>query len=190
MRPKKVILLVDDNEKDGSTLKFMLVTNTYRVLAAHSPAEALGVFASNRVDLVLASFHFRGPAGTPNGIELIDKLKALGPHTPMVLLCDPGKVQDQTHRADRLVSKATCSALDLLDIVRVLCARKRGPRKGMTPTPAMLRNQAEATARREPGHAGFSKAEDRLQMTDDRLENPGTVTATCNLPSVTCSKGA
>jgi len=34
MRPKKVILCVDDNEQDLSVLKFMLVTNGYRVVAA------------------------------------------------------------------------------------------------------------------------------------------------------------
>ncbi len=34
MRPKKVILCVDDNEQELSVLKFMLVTNGYRVLAA------------------------------------------------------------------------------------------------------------------------------------------------------------
>ncbi len=34
MRPKKVILCVDDNEQELSVLKFMLTTNGYRVLAA------------------------------------------------------------------------------------------------------------------------------------------------------------
>ena len=41
MRPKKVILCVDDNEQDLSVLKFMLSTNGYRVLSASNGLEAL-----------------------------------------------------------------------------------------------------------------------------------------------------
>ena len=36
MRPKKVILCVDDNEQELSVLKFMLTTNGYRVLSARA----------------------------------------------------------------------------------------------------------------------------------------------------------
>ena len=54
MRPKKVILCVDDNEQDLSVLKFMLVTNGYRVVAATNGQEAIALFAENQVDLVLA----------------------------------------------------------------------------------------------------------------------------------------
>jgi two-component system response regulator CpxR len=56
MRPKKVILCVDDNEQDLSVLKFMLSTNGYRVLAATNGAEAISIFGDNLVDLVLADF--------------------------------------------------------------------------------------------------------------------------------------
>jgi CheY-like chemotaxis protein len=45
MRPKKVILCVDDNEQELSVLKFMLATNGYRVLSALNGQEAIGMFA-------------------------------------------------------------------------------------------------------------------------------------------------
>ena len=47
MRPKKVILCVDDNEQELSVLKFMLSTNGYRVVSALTGQEAIGLFADN-----------------------------------------------------------------------------------------------------------------------------------------------
>ena len=44
MRPKKVILCVDDNEQELSVLKFMLATNGYRVVSACTGQEAIGIF--------------------------------------------------------------------------------------------------------------------------------------------------
>jgi two-component system, OmpR family, response regulator CpxR len=57
MRPKKVILCVDDNEQELSVLKFMLATNGYKVISASTGQEAIGVFAVNQVDLVLADYN-------------------------------------------------------------------------------------------------------------------------------------
>ena len=55
MRPKKVILCVDDNEQSLSLRKFMLETRGYRVLIASSGREAIDVFQqAGAVDLVLA----------------------------------------------------------------------------------------------------------------------------------------
>ena len=48
MRPKKVILCVDDNEQELSVLKFMLATNGYRVLSASNGQEAIAIFATGR----------------------------------------------------------------------------------------------------------------------------------------------
>jgi hypothetical protein len=45
MRPKKIILCVDDNEQELSVLKFMLATNGYRVVSATNGQEAIGIFA-------------------------------------------------------------------------------------------------------------------------------------------------
>ena len=54
MRPKKVILCVDDNEQELSVLKFMLATNGYRVVSATNGQEAIDIFSEIQVDLVLA----------------------------------------------------------------------------------------------------------------------------------------
>ena len=126
MRPKKVILCVDSNEQDLSVLKFMLTTNGYRVLAATTGEEAIALFGDNLVDLVLANFSMP----QMNGSQLFAKLKMLSSHVPMLLMGDPQKMEGQIHAADAMVSKKNCSPLELLERVKVMSARKRGPRKG------------------------------------------------------------
>ncbi|MGA7858683.1 MAG: response regulator [Terracidiphilus sp.] len=127
MRPKKVILCVDDNEQDLSVLKFMLATNGYRVLSANNGPEAVGIFADNIVDLVLADFAMP----QMNGDQLIGRLKGIASHVPMILLGDPQKMAGQMHSADALLAKKNCTPQELLERVKVMSARKRGPRKGM-----------------------------------------------------------
>jgi CheY-like chemotaxis protein len=127
MRPKKVILCVDDNEQELSVLKFMLVTNGYRVLSATNGQEAIAIFADNTIDLVLADYSMPHMSGD----QLVAKLKQLAAHVPMVLLGDLQKIGGQVHGADALLAKKTCTPLELLERVKVMSARKRGPRKGV-----------------------------------------------------------
>ncbi len=126
MRPKKVILCVDDNEQDLSVLKFMLSTNGYRVLSASNGLEALEIFQENLIDLVLVDYAMP----QMNGDQLVSKLKQIAGHVPMMLLGDPQKMNGQIHAADALVAKKTCSPQELLERIKVMSARKRGPRKG------------------------------------------------------------
>jgi DNA-binding response OmpR family regulator len=126
MRPKKVILCVDDNEQDLSVLKFMLSTNGYRVLSAGTGQEALRLFAESPVDLALVDYAMPQMSGD----QLVSKLKQIAAHVPMILLGDPQKMNGQIHAADALVAKKTCSPQELLERIKVMSARKRGPRKG------------------------------------------------------------
>ena len=125
MRPKKVILCVNDNEQELSILKFLLTTHGYKVVSAVSSQEAVGVFSSLQVDLVLAS----GTMPQMSGGQLVDRLKRIAPHVPMILLGDP-PAANQIHEADAMVARKNCSPLELLERIKVMSARKRGPRKG------------------------------------------------------------
>ena len=126
MRPKKVILCVDDNEQELSVLKFMLATNGYRVVSATNGREAIGIFSENSVDLVLADYSMQ----QMNGCQLVERLKQIAAHVPMILLGDPQKMAGEMHAADALLAKKNCSPLELLERIKVMSARKRGPRKG------------------------------------------------------------
>ena len=126
MRPKKIILCVDDNEQDLSVLKFMLATNGYRVLSATNGQEAIGIFAETPVDLVLADFTMP----QMNGSQLVDRLKQIATHIPMILMGDPQRMSGEMHGADALLAKKNCTSQELLERIKVMSARKRGPRKG------------------------------------------------------------
>ena len=127
MRPKKVILCVDDNEQELSVLKFTLETNGYRVLPASNGQEAIAVFsAAPQIDLVLADTHMP----QMSGIQLAERLKRMRSHVPMLLLGDAQAVGGEIHVADAVMARKNCTSFELLERVKVMSARKRGPRKG------------------------------------------------------------
>ena len=126
MRPKKVILCVDDNEQELSVMSFMLSTNGYRVLSAMNGQEAISIFSRTQVDLVLADFAMP----QMNGHQLVTRLKQIAGHVPMILLGEPQAMSGEIHAADALIAKKNCSAQELLERIKVMSARKRGPRKG------------------------------------------------------------
>ena len=140
MRPKKVILCVDDEDVQLSLLQFVLKTHSYRVLATIDCAEAVRLFREHQVDLVLADFAM--PA--MNGDQLVEQLKQIGPHIPMVLLGDPALLNGAPHHADAFLDKKRTPAQELLERIRIMIKRKSGPRKGSQPgyraylTPAVV----------------------------------------------------
>jgi CheY-like chemotaxis protein len=127
MRPKKIILCVDHNENELSVLKFMLGIHGYRVVSATSGQEAIGIFAETQVDLVLADTNMPLMSGS----QLVTRLKQMSGHVPMILLGDPQKMTGEVHHADLLLAKRNCPPTELLDRVKTMCSRKRGPRKGV-----------------------------------------------------------
>ena len=126
MRPKKIILCVNDNEQELSVLKFMLATNGYRVLSALNGQEAIGIFSETQVDLVVTDYAMP----QMNGCQLVERLKQIAAHVPMILLGDPQRMGGEMHAADALLAKKNCSPQELLERIKVMSARKRGPRKG------------------------------------------------------------
>ncbi len=126
MRPKKIILCVNDNEQELSIMSFMLNTNGYRVVPATNGQEAIELFAGMQVDLVLADYTMP----QMNGNQLVNRLKQIASHVPMILLGDTQAMGGQMHMADALIAKKQCTTQELLERVKIMSARKRGPRKG------------------------------------------------------------
>ncbi len=127
MRPKKVLLCVDDNEQELSVTKFMLETNGYRVLAATNGQEAIAIFSTTpQIDLVLADTVMPQMSGG----QLVERLKRMSSHVPMILLGDHPAASGEIHRADALIARKNCTTQELLERIKVMSARKRGPRKG------------------------------------------------------------
>ncbi len=126
MRPKKIILCVNDNEQELSIMSFMLNTNGYRVVPATNGQEAIELFSGMQVDLVLADYTMP----QMNGNQLVNRLKQIASHVPMILLGDLQAMGGQMHMADALIAKKQCSSQELLERIKIMSARKRGPRKG------------------------------------------------------------
>jgi two-component system response regulator CpxR len=125
MKPKRTILCVDDNEQSLSIRKILLETRGYRVLAFSSGAEALERFKRGGVDLVLTDLIMPGFDGT----KLIEEVKALSPETPTILLSGKVRICDRDTRADVFLPKGMYAPVELLERIRVLLVRKRGPKR-------------------------------------------------------------
>jgi CheY-like chemotaxis protein len=125
MKPKRTILCVDDNEQALSIRKVMLETRGYRVLACTSGEEALEHFRKGGIDLVLTDLIMPGLDGT----KLIDEVKKLSPQTPAILLSGKVRIYDRDTRADVFLPKGMYAPAELLERVRVLLVRKRGPKR-------------------------------------------------------------
>jgi two-component system, OmpR family, response regulator CpxR len=154
MRSKKVILCVDDNELDLSVLRFILRTNGYTTLSARDGQEAMRIFAHTAVDLVLSNYAMP----QMNGVQLIDRLKQIAAHIPMILLGDPRKIGSGSHQADALVSKRDCSSQELLERIRVMSARRKGPSTS-TPGKHVSKSPSKPVTRAEI--LPFGKAHER-----------------------------
>jgi two-component system, OmpR family, response regulator CpxR len=96
------------------------------VVPATNGLEAIELFSGMQVDLVLADYTMP----QMNGNQLVNRLKQIASHVPMILLGDPQSMGGQIHVADALIAKKQCSPQDLLERVKIMSARKRGPRKG------------------------------------------------------------
>ena len=65
-----------------------------------------------------------------SGIQLAERLKRMRSHVPMLLLGDAQAVGGEMHVADAVMARKNCTSCELLERVKVMSARKRGPRKG------------------------------------------------------------
>ena len=125
MKPKKTILCVDDNEQSLSIRKILLETRGYRVLACNSGELALEAFRRGGVDLVLTDLIMPGVDGS----RLIEEVKSLSPLTPVVLISGRTKIYERETLADLFLPKGMYEPAELLERIRLLLVRKRGPKR-------------------------------------------------------------
>jgi two-component system, OmpR family, response regulator CpxR len=135
MRPKKTILCVDDNEQVLSVRTFLLETRGYRVLAAQSAQEALGVLERSlpgSIDLILCDLIMP----QMDGNELVRRAKQIHPGLPAMIVSGTVNAFDRAVYADVFLPKGASSPAEMIERIRVLVARKRGPKKAVLATPS------------------------------------------------------
>jgi len=135
MRPKKTILCVDDNDAILSVRTFLLETRGYRVIAVANPHEALATIANatpGSIDLLLCDLIMP----LMDGNELVRRAKELHPSLPAMIVSGTVTAYDRAGRADAFLPKGAGSPVELLERIRILVARKRGPKKlSLSPPP-------------------------------------------------------
>ncbi len=125
MKPKKTILCVDDNEQALSIRKILLETRGYRVVACNNGQQALEAFQRGGIDLVVTDLVMPGVDGS----RLIQGIKELSPQTPAVLISGRVKIYERDTQADLFLPKGMYEPAELLERIRLLLVRKRGPKR-------------------------------------------------------------
>lgn len=131
MKPKKTILCVDDNEQSLSIRKILLETRGYRVIACNNGEQALQAFQNGGVDLVLTDLMMPGIDGS----RLIEEVKRISPQTPAVLFSGRVKIYERDTLADLFLPKGMYEPAELLERIRLLLVRKRGPKRPFVAQP-------------------------------------------------------
>jgi DNA-binding response OmpR family regulator len=124
MTVKKTILCVDD-EQSLSIHKVTLETRGYRVLACNTAADAINILAKGGVDLVLGNVDL--PDAPPP--ELVTRIKAHSSEIPVILLSSHKRIAHADLPADLLLRKGSYSQAELLERIRLLLVKRRGPRR-------------------------------------------------------------
>ena len=84
----EAILVIEDDASLREVLCTVLQTSGFSVVSAESAEESLPIFATERIDCVLADFKLPGM----NGIELLRKVRDTMPRVPYVLMTAFGSV--------------------------------------------------------------------------------------------------
>ena len=97
-------------------------------------------FRRGGVDLVLTDLIMPGVDGS----RLIEEVKELSPQTPTVLISGRIKIYERETLADLFLPKGMYEPAELLERIRLLLVRKRGPKRHVEFRPAEARHATVA----------------------------------------------
>jgi CheY-like chemotaxis protein len=103
----------------------MLETRGYRVASCTKGEEALERFKHGDIDLVVTDMAMPGM----DGPQLIAAVKNVAPHIPAILISSKSRVYDHDSQADVFLARGMYAPADLLERIRLLLVRKRGPKR-------------------------------------------------------------
>jgi two-component system response regulator CpxR len=132
VRARNVVLLVDSNPARMSERAYLLETWGYRVWRGHTPNRALEMLAASvpgEVRCLIVELELLGKGKgreQQDGNELVLLAKRMIPGLPAMIVSERGL--NRANAGDVFLQGA-CSPAELLERLRILCIRKRGPRK-------------------------------------------------------------
>jgi two-component system response regulator CpxR len=110
----------------------MLETRGYTVVACSNGKDALAAFDKGGIDLILSDLMMP----ELDGAELVRRMKGREPSIPAIIFSGKIKIYDKDMQADVFLPKGMYAPAELLERIRVLLVRKRGPKKTVTESPA------------------------------------------------------
>jgi two-component system, OmpR family, response regulator CpxR len=125
MRPKKCILLIDSDEDRISLRRFLFETHGFSVLSAENARDAQRHFYPGVIDLVVCAY----PSVGIDMERLLNLFKASRSWVPAVALVKDGEKVPVALLADASICLPSCSTADLIERIKIISARKRGPKK-------------------------------------------------------------
>jgi two-component system response regulator CpxR len=137
MSLKKTILCVEDDQS-LSIHKVMLETRGYRVVTCNTAADAVNIFRPGGVDLVLSQANLPDAAA----VDLVRHIKALSPEVPVIVLSTQMPTLHTDAPVDLLLRKGTFAPAELLEHIRILLVKRRGPHRAQRSAASERRAQA------------------------------------------------
>ena len=119
------ILIVEDEAKMRRLLELNLADDGFQTVSAEDAETGLKLLQNGSVDLVLTDLMMPGLDGT----KLIEAIKGMSPETPAILFSGKVRMCDQPTRADVFLPKGMYAPAELLERIRLLLVRKRGPKR-------------------------------------------------------------
>jgi DNA-binding response OmpR family regulator len=105
----------------------MLETRGYSVIACSNGKDALTAFEKGGIDLILSDLMMP----ELDGAELVRRMKSREPSIPAIIFSGKIKIYDKDMQADVFLPKGMYAPAELLERIRVLLVRKRGPKKSV-----------------------------------------------------------
>lgn len=124
MRPKKRVLLIDDDEGQLAVRRFLLVTRGYQIDWADRVDEAIEIICQEKIEMVVISLDSK----SIDGNRAVQSIKHFWPEIPVMLVSDVVRPGERVHHADCFLGRGYCAPKDILERVRIMTARKRGPK--------------------------------------------------------------
>jgi DNA-binding response OmpR family regulator len=126
MRPRKVVVVMDANEQQLRIRCFLLEVRGFRAIPAGSPSAALEAIAEHRPAALVVEFlppEYRGS-------ELARRAKAIDCELKVIFVSRVIAECVDIDCVDTFLGAKQCAPVEILEKLRILACRKRGPKKG------------------------------------------------------------
>ncbi|SFD23266.1 two-component system, NtrC family, nitrogen regulation response regulator GlnG/two-component system, NtrC family, response regulator HydG/two-component system, NtrC family, response regulator GlrR [Chitinophaga sp. CF118] len=88
-----MILIIDDDIAVRVSLQLLLSNNGYDVAVAEAPENALTIIRQQQPDLIILDLNFTIDTSGRQGLELLDKIRAIHPAVPVILITGWGSIE-------------------------------------------------------------------------------------------------